>query len=313
MISNIEINKLYNMDIHPETEPLLNKKEDNDSYLKIEDVGDYQKSKEQIIDCQDCLELLCFCCYNYDVTRKEYENHVALSNRCSIKYDKENPIHEELLLEFFKNIKEVEENEEGSENVENKDNMKTKKTEDNNNIIKKYSKKIGFQNDNPREDLNKSGFYSLEFMNYFINNYKVESKNMLKEKDFFFALVCVNLIYRINLILYLVDKDKSDSYIYNIYKIERCSRKEIKNFSLHLENDNEKDFLFFIISLCLNYVFEKFKNANSSNINIIIDGTLEHLKVVLNDVKTNEKLIDKLKNELEQLKNQKSLKKVKIN
>ena len=287
------------MDIHPETEPLLNKKEDNDSYLKIGDVGDYQKSKEQIIDCQDCLELLCFCCYNYDVTRKEYENHVALSNRCSIKYDKENPIHEELLLEFFKNIKEVEENEEGSENVENKDSMKAKKTEDNNNIIKKYSKKIGFQNDNPREDLNKSGFYSLEFMNYFINNYKVESKNMLKEKDFFFALVCVNLIYRINLILYLVDKDKSDSYIYNIYKIERCSRKEIKNFCMHLVNDNEKDLLFSLINLCLGYAFAKYKMKNSLNINLIIDDILMHFKEVLINVKNNEKLVDKLKNELE--------------
>ena len=297
------------MEIHPEKEPLLNK-EDKDTYIKIEDISSCQKSKEQIINCQDCLELICFCCYNYDVTQKEYESHLALSNRCSIKYDKEDSVHEKTLLEFFEIIKELtsEESEEGCENGENN---KNKKTEDINLIIKRFSKKIGFQNDNPREDLNKSGLFALEFMNYFINNYKIESKNMLKEKDFSFALVCINLIYRINLILYLIDKDKSDSDIYNVYKIERCSRKEIKNFCQHLENDNEKDLMFHIISLCLNYVFERFKNANTSNINVIIDGTVQHFKEVLNEVKKNEKLIDRLKYELE-LKNEKSLKKKKI-
>ena len=297
------------MEIHPEKEPLLNK-EDKDTYIKIEDISSCKKSKEQIINCQDCLELICFCCYNYDVTQKEYESHLALSNRCSIKYDKEDSVHEKTLLEFFEIIKEItsEESEEGCENGEN---SKSKKTDDINLIIKRFSKKIGFQNDNPREDLNKSGLFALEFMNYFINNYKIESKNMLKEKDFSFALVCINLIYRINLILYLIDKDKSDSDIYNIYKIERCSRKEIKNFCQHLENDNEKDLMFHIISLCLNYVFERFKNANTSNINVIIDGTIQHFKEVLNEVKKNEKLIDRLKYELE-LKNEKSLKKKKI-
>ena len=297
------------MEIHPEKEPLLNK-EDKDTYIKIEDISSCQKSKEQIINCQDCLELICFCCYNYDVTQKEYESHLALSNRCSIKYDKEDSVHEKMLLEFFEIIKELtsEESEEGCENGEN---SKNKKTDEINLIIKRFSKKIGFQNDNPREDLNKSGLFALEFMNYFINNYKIESKNMLKEKDFSFALVCINLIYRINLILYLIDKDKSDSDIYNVYKIERCSRKEIKNFCQHLENDNEKDLMFHLISICLNYVFERFKNANTSNINIIIDGILQHFKEVLNEVKKNEKLIDRLKYELE-LKNEKSLKKKKI-
>jgi hypothetical protein len=302
------------METHPEKEPLLNK-EDKDTYIKIEDIKDIsssQKSKEQVINCQDCLELLCFCCYNYDVTQKEYQSHLELSNRCSIKYDKEDPVHEKLLLEFFEIIKELnsEENEEGGENGENN---KNKKSDDINYIIKRFSKKIGFQNDNPREDLNKSGLFSLEFMNYFVNNYKAESKNILKEKDFSFALVCINLIYRINLILYLIDKDKSDSDIYNIYKIERCSRKEIKNFCQHLENDNEKDLMFHIINLCLNYAFEKFKNSNSSNIDIIINGTIQHFKEVLDDVKINEKLIDRLKYELEKLKNVKSSQKVKIN
>ena len=108
------------MEFPPEKEPLLNK-EDKDTYLKIEDISSCQKSKEQVINCQDCLELLCFCCYNYDVTQREYESHLALSNRCSIKYDKEDPLHEKLLLDFFENIKELnsEENKEDCENAEN--------------------------------------------------------------------------------------------------------------------------------------------------------------------------------------------------
>ena len=60
------------MEIHPENEPLLNK-EDKDLYVNIQDIENIKNSKEQIINCQDCLELICFCCYNYDVTQKEYD------------------------------------------------------------------------------------------------------------------------------------------------------------------------------------------------------------------------------------------------
>lgn len=290
------------MDFNSEKEPLLNK-EDQDTIIKIEDAKDKEKSKEQIIDCKEFLELICFCCYDYDVTQKEYEAYLSLSNRCSVSYDQENSIHEKLLFDFFAGIKKLieEETEEDYQNLDNKilSKRKTKDLDENNAIIKEFSKKIGFQSDNPRTDFKEGGFYSLEFMNFYINNYKTESKNILKEKDFLFALVCINLIYRINLILYLVDKDKSDSYIYNIYKIERCSRKEIKNFCLHLENDNEKDLLFSIINLCLGYAFAKYKKQNSLNINLIIDDILIHFKEVLINVKSNEKLVDKLKNELQ--------------
>lgn len=299
------------MDFTPEKEPLLNK-DDQDTIIKIEDAKDQEKSKEQIIDCKEFLELICFCCYDYDVTQKEYEAHLSLSNRCSVSYDKENPIHEKLLFDFFEEIKKLfeEETEEDYENLDNKilSKRKTKDLEENNLIIREFSKKIGFPSDNPRTDFKEGGFYSLEFMSFFINNYKTELKNILKEKDFLFALVCINLIYRINLILYLIDKDKSDSYIFNIYKIERCSRKEIKNFCLHLENDNEKDLLFSIIILCLGYAFAKYKKQNSLNINLIIDDILMHFKEVLINVKSKEKLVDKLKNELDLEKHEKNKK-----
>ena len=60
------------MDYNPEKEPLLNK-EDQNIIIKIEETKDQEKSKEQIIDCKEFLELICFCCYDYDVTQKEYE------------------------------------------------------------------------------------------------------------------------------------------------------------------------------------------------------------------------------------------------
>ena len=269
------------MDFNPEKEPLLNK-DDQEIIIKIEDAKDKEKSKEQIIDCKEFLELICFCCYDYDVTKKEYDAHIALSNRCSVSYDQENPLHEKLLFNFFSEIKKliIEEKEEDYQNLDNKklSKGKSKDLDENNAIIKELSKKIGFQSDNPRADFKAGGFFSLEFMNFFVDNYKTEFKNMLKEKNFLFPLVCINLIYKINLILYLIDKDKSDSYIYNIYKIERCSRKEIKNFCLHLENDNEKDLLFSIINLFLEYAFAKYKKQNSLNINLVIDDMLMHFK-----------------------------------
>ena len=92
------------MEFNSEKEPLLNK-EDQDTIIKIEDSKDKEKSKEQIIDCKEFLELICFCCYDYDVTKKEYEAHLALSNKCSVSYDQENPIHENYFSTFLQEYK----------------------------------------------------------------------------------------------------------------------------------------------------------------------------------------------------------------
>jgi len=58
------------MDFNPQKEPLLNKK-DQDIIIKIEDSQDKVISQVQLIDCKEFLELICFCCYDYDVTLKE--------------------------------------------------------------------------------------------------------------------------------------------------------------------------------------------------------------------------------------------------
>ena len=68
---------------------------------------------------------------------------------------------------------------------------------------------------------------------------------------------------------------------------------------MHLVNDNEKGLLFSLINICLGYAFAKYKMKNSLNINLIIDDILMHFKEVLINVKNKEKVVDKLKNELE--------------
>ena len=311
------------MELHPENEPLLNK-DDKDSYININEENN-KKSKEQIINksCdKDYFEYLFFCCYNYDVSQKQYNNHLALSKKCLISYDKDNQNHEKLLFEFFTNIKELIPEEEGYEMmedtnpntlnniIENENNDLDKK----NSLIKNISKKIGFQSDNPRTDFRSGGLYSLEFMNYFVTNYKIESKNILSNKYFLFAVVCINLCYKLCLILHLTDKDTIKNDLLR-YKLKGCSRKQIKNFCEHLEKENENDLMLIIMSLCLSFAFIQFtnsfdnskKNESLLNINIIIDNTLEIFRKTLTDLKKNENLINKLKSELDKAKNDKNI------
>ena len=308
------------MELHPENEPLLNK-EDKDSYININE-GDNTKSKEQIINksCdKDFFEYLFFCCYNYDVTPKQYNNHSALSKRCLIQYDKDNPNHEKLLFEFFTNIKELITDEEGYETFEDTNpnklnNIINNDLDKNNTLIKNLSTKIGFQNDNPRTDFRSGGLFSLEFMNYFVTNYKIESKNILNNKYFLFALVCINLCYKLCLILHLTEKETIKNDLLR-YKLKGCTRNQIKNFCEHLEKENENDLIFIIMSLCLSFAFIQFtnnfdnskKNENLLKINLIIDNTLEYFRKTLTNLKKNENLINKLKNEFDKAKKDKNI------
>ena len=144
------------MELHPENEPLLNK-DDKDSYINIDEENN-KKSKEQIINksCdKDYFEYLFFCCYNYDVSQKQYNNHSALSKKCLISYDKDNQNHEKLLFEFFTNIKELIPEEEGYEMMEDT-NPNTL-----NNII---------ENDN--NDLDKNNQNHVKLLFKFFNNIK---------------------------------------------------------------------------------------------------------------------------------------------
>ena len=311
------------MEIHPENEPLLNKEErDNDSYIKIKEKENKKKSKEQILNknCIDYLEFFLCCCVDYDITQKQYDNFINLRNKCIIPFEDGNENHEKMLQEYFINIKELlpYEDEEGYEIIEDNKN-KENDLDKNNSLIKKLSKRIGFQSDNPRTDFRSGGLFSLEFMNFFISNYKNESRNILRENYFPFSIVCINLSFKICLILYLTEKEKNKATLES-YKLKGCSRKEIKHFCEHLENDNDNDLIFLIISQCICFVFSKFindfdnieKSQNLLKINSIIDKTLEYLRKTLKTIKKNENLIDKLKYELEQAKKVKIVMKNKV-
>ena len=202
------------------------------------------------------------------------------------------------------------EDEEGYEIIEDN---KNKENEDNSNsLINKLSKRIGFQSDNPRTDFRAGGLFSLEFMNFFINNYKIESRNILREIYFPFSIVCINLSFKICLILYLNEKEKNNAILISS-KLKGCSRKEIKHFCEHLENDNNNELMFLIISQCICFVFAQFindfdnieKEKKITKINSIIQKSLESLKKTLNTIKENEDLIDILKEQLEQDKKEK--------
>ena len=73
----------------------------------------------------------------------------------------------------------------------------------NNSLTKNLPKKFGFQSDNPRKDLSSGGVYSLEFIIYFVYNYKIESKNILSNKYLLFTVEYINLCYKLCLILHL--------------------------------------------------------------------------------------------------------------
>ena len=313
------------MEMQPENEPLLNKEErEYDLYIKIKEKEKEKKnnqtSKEQILDknCIDYLEFFLCCCVNYDVTQKQYDNYINLKNKCIIPFEDGNQNHEKMLQEYFTNIKELlpNEDEEGYEIIEDNKN-KENELDKNNSLINKISKRIGFQSDNPRTDFRAGGLLSLEFMNFFINNYKIESRNILREYYFPFSIVCINLTFKICLILYLTEKNKASL---ESAKLKGCSRKEIKHFCEHLENDNENDLIFLILSQCICFVFSKFvndfnnieKDQNILKINEIIDKTLEIFRKTLKTIKKNENLIDKLKYELEQAKKVKIVMKNKI-
>ena len=301
---------------HPEKEPLLKEHEKDYYTLEIKDkkVENIQKSENQIKikKCpDDFIEFLFFCCINYDINKEQYEEYRKLQNECSVQYNKEDKNHEKLLQEFFNNVKELlpDEEEEQYEIVTdsntNNDELKSK-----NNLISNLSKKVGFQTNDPRTDFRAGGLYSLEFMNFFITNYKVESKDIFKDNYFGFALVCISLSYKICLILYLTDTERNESALKS-NNLKGCSRKEIKNFYDHLEENN--NLLFLILCQCLCFVFVKYNNdyeedkkdENYFKINSIINKSIYYFKETLNNIKRNENLINKLNSRFEEAKNEK--------
>ena len=94
---------------HPEREPLLSKDEKYYHALDVKDFEYKNKSIEQIkykTCINDWLELIFFCCYNYDITKKQYELYLTLKEKVSIPFNTEEQDHEILLQEFFSNVNE---------------------------------------------------------------------------------------------------------------------------------------------------------------------------------------------------------------
>ena len=303
-----------------ETEPLLNK---NDYFLDINDVfekekKDKEKSKNQIIPriCSpsNFFEFLFFCCIDYDLTNKQYELYIRLKDNISILYNKDDIKHEKLLQDFFDNIKDLLPEDDKDEyqiiNDSNNNMSSTINTEINdNNLIKKLSKKVGFQNDNPRTDFRAAGLYSLEFMNYFATYHKIELKKILKDKYFYFALTSINLSFYIRLILYLTNIQDFQATLKS-NNLEIFSRRQIKHFAEHLEKENtNNDLLYLIISHCLCFVFKKYSNEFEDGkkeekylkINSIIRLALNCLGETLDNIRENQNLGDELKRRFDKI------------
>lgn len=297
---------------HPEKEPLLSKDEKYYQALDVKDFDNKNKSIEQIKDktcINDWFELIFFCCYNYDISKKQYDLYLTLKEKVSIPFNTEEQDHEKLLQDFFSNVNELIGEEKECEITTNSSINNNEK----NNLISRLSKKIGFQTENPRTDFRAGGLYSLEFMNFFVQNYKNESKEIFENKKFFnFGLICISLSFKLSLILYLAKKETIE-FSLKANNITACSRKQIKNFYENVSNSEEKEnILFLILSQLLCFVYKKYEKdynlssgyENNFKINSIINKSLDCFKEVLENLKINENLISKLGNRLEKAKSE---------
>ena len=303
------------MDFHDEQEPLLDKKNyalNIDEVFEKKILGD-ENSKNQILykscSCSNIFENLFFCCINYDLTNRQYKLYINLKNKLSIPYDKEDPEHAKLLQDFFNNLKDIIpiDEDETSDNINESNTISTNINNETNiddNLIKKFWKKIGFQNSNPSSDFRAGGLCSLHFMNYFSIHHKVELKEILREKYFSFVLTSINLSFLIRLVLYLTNIINIETSL-KTYNLEGFSRKQIKHFAEQLEKENqtEIDFIFSLMSQCLIFVFKKYcseldydkKDENFVKINSINRLVINYFGEVLNCVKRDENLEDKLR------------------
>ena len=298
-----------------EQEPLLTK----DNYaIDINDITNQGKlvnqiSKKQILNkscsCNNIFENLFFCCINYDLTNRQYELYINLRNKLSIPYNQEDPIHAKMLQNFFNNLNDIipEEEDKVNENINDSNTISTNNNNESNpdnNLIKRLSKKVGFQNNNPSSDFRAGGLCSLEFMNYFAVHHKVELKEILKEKYFSFVLTCINLSFRFRLVLYLTNIINIEATL-KAYYLKGFTRKQIKHFSEQLENESQtqNDFIYSLLSECLIFVFKKYckefeldkKDENFVKINSINKLVINYFGETLNCVNKDENFEDKLR------------------
>lgn len=262
-----------------------------------------QISKYQVLD-KTCMDvLLCFC-QNNDLTIEEYESYISLRKECSIPFDSKNESHESALSKYFTDIKKLIESSIQSPSYYSS----FSNSKDQNSQNEKIWRTAGFQSGNPRNDFRAGGFFSLQFMQYFVDNYSFETKKMICQPFFSFSLTCINLSYLMRLFLYL-STIEDISACFKSSRMVGCSRKELKNFANHLL-DNQ--YLFFVIlSYCLEFVYKKYvrefrvglKEANYYLIDPIILVTIKCLAESLDIVKSYDDLLQifkiKLENEID--------------
>ena len=256
-----------------ESEPLIRDSSKN--------FHDNSPSKIQILP-KSFLEYFCCCFYGtYDITTEEYNSYINLNNSVSIPYSQENSLHQKLLSDFNNLVNEI-----TNENDENS------------------LKKDGFQSENLCSDLNEKGIFALEFMNYFLKEYKSEAKKMLNDENFLFSSNCISLTYLIRLYLLLVNDKKKLNLALWTNKIIKCSRKELKNFCENYLKQN--NILLIICAECFCFVFEKFillnkKGGDMKNYMILNDlflTSIECLRKTLKEYIKTDDIIQKLKTNL---------------
>lgn len=260
------------------------------------------KSPEQILE-KSLEEKLCFCCIDYDLSILEYKLFIEIKKRVIPPYDEKNENHELSLQALLsKTIQII--NKDKEKDIESSDLLSNNTLSTNNNNLDeeiKIWRKIGFQTGNPRTDFRAGGIFSLDLMNYFLNNHENEYINMINEDYFTFALVCIRLSYLIRIFLFLLSNEEIKvnlKYQKNIF----ADRKELKNFCYFLYDNN--NLLFDISSISLQFIYQKFiekkktgnKEMNYFIIDPIVLSSIECLKNTLNKINFNDDLISELKN-----------------
>lgn len=265
---------------------------------KMNNVRNNLRSPEQILEKAIEEQFLC-CCIDYDLTISEYKTYIDLKKKVIPSYDPQNLIHENSLSQLFSKSKNIIfKDKESSDLISNG----TLSTKNSTNIEDEAIiwRKVGFQTGNPRTDFRAGGIFSLDLMNYFVNNYEKEYINMINEDYFPFALVCIRLSYLLRIYLFLLSSEEiriNLKYQKNILS----TRKELKHFCYFLDDNN--NLLFDIACIGLRFIYQKYmgkkkignKEVNYLIIDPIIISSIKCLKNTLNSLNINDDFISKLK------------------
>lgn len=91
-------------------------------------------------------------------------------------------------------------------------------------------KTIGFLSTDPREDLLIGGYYSLLFINYFINHYEDESAEVMKTKHFSFGMISILDCFFLKLALDIFEDDVYSENLRKKIKIKAVTINQFTNF-----------------------------------------------------------------------------------